>query len=101
LLERPDAPSWDQLLQPGHRLVAFAEEEMLNRERHQALTRPGDRVCLHAAGIGMADVEVVAFAHRPGLDLVRGMADALRRRAPRRLAVQAYVDANLVHKTAA
>jgi hypothetical protein len=37
LLERPDAPSWDQLLQPRHRLVAFAEEEMLNRERHQAL----------------------------------------------------------------
>jgi len=49
----------------------------------------------------MADVEVVVFAHRPGLDLVRGMADALRRRAPRRLAVQAYVDANLLRKTAA
>jgi hypothetical protein len=49
----------------------------------------------------MADVEVVVFAHRPGLDLVREMTDALRRRAPRRLAVQAYVDANLLHKTAA
>jgi hypothetical protein len=30
----------------------------------------------------MADVDVVAFAHRPGLDLARGVADALRLPGP-------------------
>jgi carbamoyltransferase len=84
------------------RLVGLAEEERFNRERH---TRrfPDQAIgfCLELAGIGMGQVEVVAFAHRPGLDLARGVADALGRRAPRRLAVQAYVDAKLVAKEAA
>jgi carbamoyltransferase len=84
------------------RIVSFAEEERFNRERHtKAFPDQAIGSCLKAAGIGIGEVDVVAFAHRPGLDLARGMADALRRRAPKRLAVQAYVDANLLRKEAA
>jgi carbamoyltransferase len=84
------------------RIVAFAEEERFNRERHtKAFPDQAIGFCLQAAGIGVGDVDVVAFAHRPGLDLARGMADAFRRRAPKRLAVQAYVDGNLLRKEAA
>jgi carbamoyltransferase len=89
------------LLEDG-RLAALAEEERFNRQRHT--TRFPDQAiefCLGLAGIGMGEVDVVAFAHRPGLDLARGVADALSRRAPRRLAVQAYVDAKLLGKEAA
>jgi carbamoyltransferase len=84
------------------RIVAFAEEERFNRERHtKRFPDQAIGFCLETAGLGMADVDVVAFAHRPGLDLARGVADALRRRAPKRLAVQAYVDGNLLRKEAA
>jgi carbamoyltransferase len=83
------------------RLVALAEEERFNRERHtKRFPEQAIGFCLAQAGIGIGEVDVVAFAHRPGLDLARGVADALRRRAPRRLAVQAYVDANLLRKEA-
>jgi carbamoyltransferase len=84
------------------RLVAFAEEERFNRERHtKRFPDQAIGFCLAQAGIGIGEVDVVAFAHRPGLDLARGVADALARRAPKRLAVQAYVDANLLRKEAA
>jgi carbamoyltransferase len=89
------------LLEDG-RIVAFAEEERFNRERHtKRFPDQAIAFCLGEAGIGIGEVDVVAFAHRPGLDLARGMADALRRRAPKRLAVQAYVDGNLLRKEAA
>ena len=89
------------LLEDG-RLVALAEEERFNRERHtRRFPDQAIRFCLDLAGIGIGEVDVVAFAHRPGLDLARGLADALGRRAPKRLAVQAYVDANLLRKEAA
>ena len=88
------------LLEDG-RLVALAEEERFNRERHtKRFPDQAIEFCLGLAGIGVGEVDVVAFAHRPGLDLARGVADALARRAPRRLAVQAYVDANLLRKEA-
>ena len=88
------------LLEDG-RLVALAEEERFNRERHtKRFPDQAIGFCLGLAGIGMGEVDVVAFAHRPGLDLARGVADALARRAPKRLAVQAYVDGNLVRKEA-
>jgi carbamoyltransferase len=84
------------------RIVAFAEEERFNRERHtKRFPDQAIAFCLAEAGIGIDEVEVAAFAHRPGLDLARGLADALQRRAPKRLAVQAYVDANLLRKEAA
>jgi len=89
------------LLEDG-RLVALAEEERFNRERHtKRFPDQAIGFCLGLAGIGIGEVDVVAFAHRPGLDLARGVADALARRAPKRLAVQAYVDANLLRKEAA
>lgn len=86
------------LLRDG-RIVAFAEEERFNRERHTKRF-PDDAIayCLRQAGIRPDEVDVVAFAHRPGLDLARGALDALRRGSPKRLAVQAYVDANLARK---
>jgi carbamoyltransferase len=84
------------------RLVAFVEEERFNRERHtKRFPDQAIGFCLARAGIGIGEVDVVAFAHRPGLDLARGVADALARRAPKRLAVQAYVDGNLLRKEAA
>jgi carbamoyltransferase len=89
------------LLEDG-RLVALAEEERFNRERHtKRFPDQAIGFCLSLAGIGISEVDVVAFAHRPGLDLAWGVADALARRAPKRLAVQAYVDANLLRKEAA
>jgi carbamoyltransferase len=88
------------LLEDG-RLVALAEEERFNRERHtKRFPDQAIGFCLGLAGIGIGQVDVVAFAHRPGLDLARGVADALARRAPKRLAVQAYVDGNLLRKEA-
>ncbi len=81
--------------------VAFAEEERFNREKHtRAFPDRAIRFCLEQAGIDIGDVDVVAFAERPGLDFLRGAADALRRLpwSAKRLAAQAYVDLSLVRK---
>jgi carbamoyltransferase len=86
------------LLRDGS-IVALAEEERFNRERHtKRFPDQAIEFCLREGGIGIKDVDVVGFAHRPGLDLARGAIDALRRRAPKRLAIQAAVDANLARK---
>jgi len=83
----------------GGRIVAFVEEERCNRERHtKRFPDSAIAFCLRQAGIGLDQVDLVAFAHRPGLDLARGAMDALRRGSPKRLAVQAAVDANLTRK---
>jgi carbamoyltransferase len=80
-------------------LVAFSEQERFNRERHtKAFPHDAIEACLEAAGIDMRDVDVVTFAHRADRDFARGARDALTRRAPKRLAVQAVVDANLTRK---
>ena len=81
--------------------VAFVEEERLNRDKHtKAFPDLAVAFCLERAGIGIEDVDVVAFAHHAGVDFRRGAADALRRlpRSAKRLAAQAYVDASLVRK---
>src|SRR4051812_30995432 len=76
--------------------VAFIEEERFNREKHtKAFPDRAIEFCLRQAGISIGQVDVVAFAHRPGLDYRRGAADAVRRMAPRRLAAQTYVDLTL------
>ncbi|HEX8928843.1 MAG TPA: carbamoyltransferase [Actinomycetota bacterium] len=86
------------LLREG-RIVAFAEEERFNRERHtKRFPDTAIAWCLEQGGVGLNDVDAVAFAHRPGLDFARGALDALRRAAPKRLAVQAATDANLARK---
>jgi len=86
------------LVQDG-RIVAFAEEERFNRERHtKRFPDTAIAFCLERAGADLRDVDVVAFAHRPGLDFARGALDALRRGSPKRLAAQTYVDGNLARK---
>src|SRR5947208_542837 len=67
------------LIQEG-RPSAFIEEERFNREKHtKAFPDKAVEFCLKAGGIGIQDVDVVAFAHRAGVDYRRGAADALRR----------------------
>lgn len=88
------------LLQDG-RPVAFIEEERFNREKHtKAFPDQAVDFCLRTAGITIREVDAVAFAHRAGVDMARGALDALGRlpRGGKRLAAQAYVDANLVRK---
>lgn len=82
------------LLQDG-RPLAFAEQERFNRERHTTAF-PDDAIafCLRAGGISIGEVDVVAFAQRPGDEYARGAADALRRmpRGAKRLAAQTWTD---------
>jgi carbamoyltransferase len=88
------------LLQDGEP-VAFVEEERLNREKHtKAFPDRAVTFCLDRAGMGIEDVDVVAFAHRAGLDFKRGAADALRRLplSAKRLGAQAYIDVSLARK---
>ena len=60
--------------------VAFVEEERFNREKHtKAFPDKAIEFCLRTGGITIAEVEVVAFAHRAGTDFRRGAADALKR----------------------
>ena len=67
------------LLQDG-RPVAFIEEERFNREKHtKAFPHRAIEFCLATGGVSIQEVDVVAFAHRAGLDYARGALDALRR----------------------
>ncbi len=88
------------LLQDG-RPVAFVEEERFNREKHtKAFPDRAVEFCLRTAGIGIDEVDAVAFAHRAGVDFARGSLDALKRMplGAKRLAAQVYVDLNLSRK---
>jgi carbamoyltransferase len=79
--------------------VAIAEEERFDRNRHtRAFPDQAIESCLSMAGITMREVDAVAVAQHPATDFARGAADAIRRGAPKRLAVQAYVDGRLVGK---
>ena len=52
--------------------VAFVEEERFNREKHtKAFPDRAIEFCLHQAGIGIREVDAVAFSHRTGLDFRR------------------------------
>jgi carbamoyltransferase len=79
--------------------VAFIEEERFNREKHtKVFPDAAIEFCLRQGGIDISQVDVVAFAHRAGVDYVRGLADAVKRLAPKRLAAQTYVDVMLAKK---
>jgi carbamoyltransferase len=79
--------------------VAFIEEERINREKHtKAFPDGAIEFCLREGGISIDEVDVVAFAHKAGLDYRIGAVDALKRVAPKRLAAQTYVDLNLARK---
>jgi carbamoyltransferase len=88
------------LLQDG-RPVAFIEQERFNREKHtKAFPDDAIQFCLATAGITIDDVDVVAFAHKAGIDFGRGALDALKRLplGAKRLAAQSYVDFSLVRR---
>jgi carbamoyltransferase len=88
------------LLQDG-RPVAFMEEERFNRDKHtKAFPDSAIEFCLRQGGVAMRDVDVVAFAHRAGVDYARGLRDVAGRlpRSAKRLAAQTYVDAMLWKK---
>lgn len=79
--------------------VAFVEEERLNRDKHtKAFPDKSIQWCLDTAGITIDQVDVVAFAHKPGTDFQIGALDAIKRLAPKRFAAQAYVDLSLIKK---
>ncbi len=78
-------------------LVMLVEEERLNRDRHtRRFPRGAVELCLSSAGVRMEEVDVVAVAHRPLIDMCRGGLDAILRAAPKRLAAQAYTDLRLL-----
>ena len=78
------------------RLVAFVEEERLNRDVHtKRFPHQAIASVLRQGGLDVNDVDIVAFAHKPAVDFARSAGDALRRMAPKRLAAQAFVDARL------
>ncbi|MFC0081956.1 carbamoyltransferase [Aciditerrimonas ferrireducens] len=78
-------------------VVAVGEQERFDRRPHTKAF-PDDAVayCLRAGGLGPQDLDAVAVAQRPWLDLARGGADAIRRLAPKRLAAQGVVDLRLL-----
>jgi carbamoyltransferase len=88
------------LLQDGAP-VAFIEQERFNREKHtKAFPDDAIHFCLTQSGLSIRDIDVVAFAHKAGVDFERGALDAIKRfpLGVKRLAAQAYVDSNLVRK---
>lgn len=85
------------LLSDG-KVVAFAEEERFNRDKHtKAFPVSAIDYCLDAGNIDIRDVDIAAFAHQPGVDMGRAMVDIVRRLPGtwRRLLLQPAVDFNL------
>jgi carbamoyltransferase len=79
----------------------LAEQERLNRDQHTKQLPDGAvDLCLAAAGAQMSDVDVIALAQRPVVDLGRGAYDAVKRLAPKRFGAQAYTDARLMARVA-
>lgn len=77
-------------------LVAFVEEERLNRDVHtKRFPHQAIGSVLRQGGLDIGDVDVVALAQRPAVDFARSAGDAVGRAAPKRLTVQAFVDARL------
>jgi carbamoyltransferase len=73
------------------------EQERLNRDVHTKQYPAGAiDSCLERVGASMADVDAVAVAQRPLVDLARGAGDAVARGAPKRLAAQTYTDLRLL-----
>lgn len=79
--------------------VMMAEQERIDRDQHTKHF-PGGAIdlCLEASGCSMSDVDAVAVAQRPWLDLARGGGDALRRAAPKRMAAQVFTDSRLLYR---
>ncbi len=85
------------LLSDG-KLIAFAEEERFNRDKHtKSFPFAAVDYCLEAGNIDIRDIDLVGFSHQPGIDLARAVGDILRRLPGtwRRLLIQPAVDINL------
>jgi carbamoyltransferase len=83
-------------------LIAFVEEERLNRDKHTwAFPDLSIQWCLDQAGLNINDVDAVAFDYRPGLDYARALAYGILPRLPRSgmaLTKQTYADLRHVYK---
>ncbi|GAC1363763.1 MAG: carbamoyltransferase C-terminal domain-containing protein [Actinomycetota bacterium] len=83
-------------------VVTYLEEERLSRTKH-TWKFPDQAIswCLSDGGVDLADVDMVVFDFRPGLDYARGLAfDILPKfpRSARHWAKQTYVDGNHLWK---
>lgn len=87
------------LVVDGQPLV-LVEQERINRDQHtKQLPDAAIDACLAYAGISASDLDAVAVAQRPLVDLSRGSRDALRQGSPKRLAAQVYTDTRLASRT--
>ncbi len=88
------------LLKDG-KIVAFAEEERFNRQKHtRAFPDNAIRFCLEFGGIGINDLDYVTFPFRPLIDYLRGFVDFVQRFpfSYRRFAGQTLFDLQLAKK---
>jgi carbamoyltransferase len=88
------------LLQDG-RIVAFAEEERFNREKHtRAFPHRSIQFCLEFGGMGIRDIDYVAYPFKPFTDYWRGFVDFLGKfpHSYKRFAGQTVFDYRLVKK---
>lgn len=86
-------------------LVAFVEEERLNRDKH-TWSFPDNAIewCLKQGGLGIDEIDLVTFDYRPGLDYARAIAFDVIPHFPRslkHLAYQTYADLRHVWKVLA
>jgi len=82
-------------------LIAFAEEERFVREKHtKSFPDRCVAYCLEEGGMGIDEVDYVAFTYRPLLDYSRAFVDFVRRfpSSIKRFAVQTVVDAMLLYR---
>ena len=80
-------------------VVAIGEQERFDRDQHtKHFPHAAIAFCLQQAGVGIDEIDAVAFSHHAAVDFARGAVDAVARAAPKRLAAQAYTDGRLVLK---
>jgi carbamoyltransferase len=87
-------------LQDG-KVLAFAEEERLNREKHtKAFPHRSIGFCLEFGGMGIKDIDYVAYPFKPLTDYRRGFVDFLARfpHSYKRFAGQTMFDYRLIRK---
>ncbi len=82
-------------------LLAFAEEERFNRDKHtKAFPDKAIAYCLETAGVGIEEVQHVAFSFRPWMDLGRATISAAQSfpLTSREYATQFAIDARLRYR---
>jgi carbamoyltransferase len=80
-------------------VVAIGEQERFDRDQHtKHFPHLAIAYCLERAGIGIDQIDAVAFAHDAKVDFARGALDAVTRVSPKRLAAQVFTDSRLVMK---